>query len=176
MKYYSVKEAAEITGIPARTISYICKRDKVRKAANKYKIDDSLISLWIDKRDQAAQSLATLQSNLANEIKQETVLGKPLVPFKTTNATKEDDYITEKFTQEEYDLFEKRLREFPVLKKEIDLLNESLRDYRNQVTYLQNSLSKNQELLDTAMGRISESLKAIHQQNFIEAKKHGFDE
>ena len=181
MKIYNVKEASEVSGIPIRSISYLCNKNKTPKKNNVYQISEELLTTWIEKR-QSFASPTQLPRNVANDVGNvayENVLGNKKVPFKTTNATEIEvenpEMISEEFTKDEYQVLTKITKEYPVLQKEVELLNESLADYRNQISYLQNSLEKQRAMVETSMHNVSEALSKLHQQNYIEAKNKGFD-
>jgi hypothetical protein len=155
MEYLTVKEASKILGISERATAKRCLKSKARRSHNRYQITQENIEQW------------------QGEIRRKKEPRKNQNERTSENST--DNLIIEQFTAEEYAILEQRLKQYPVLLKEVELLKESLTDYRNQVTYLQESLSKNQAMLTKSFDTISESLKKVHQQNYIEAKRLGLD-
>ena len=187
MKYYNVKEASKISGIPARTISYICKRDNVPKGGNKYKITDELMTEWVRKRAEASQPLATLPRNLANDVskdvKQETILGKPLEPFKTTNANTEIHESGHEIHESHQEKLKRAIElitieaakqnvQHKVFTEDeyIDLIGtlDRVEYQQEQIQYLRKRVEKQDEILTNLF-------KTIEQRNYIEAKDKGHD-
>jgi len=177
MKVYSVKEASEITGISLRTIQFRCKRDNIRKKNNRYQITDSIISLWIDKKNEETQETNaiarnTQPRNAIHEIIKD--IDNDDYILIVLNAIKDNKHL-EEFTPEEYEQFKDKLKEVNFLenriseyKKEIERMEGYVLDYRNNIEYLKKSLDKRAD--ETTI-----LLKSIEQRNYIEAKDKGLD-
>jgi enoyl-[acyl-carrier-protein] reductase (NADH) len=85
-----------------------------------------------------------------------------------TNEAKESETITETFSQAEYDKLQEVIYHYPEL-------IERIQDYKNEIQYLRKSLDKKTEQMDTLLHTINNSIKSIHQQNFLNAKEKGYD-
>lgn len=84
-KIYSVKEASEKTNIPPRSISYYCKRDKVRKKSNKYQITRQILDNWVKDKPTNIGDFATLQETCETLRKNNKDLQKELQQLKEEN-------------------------------------------------------------------------------------------
>lgn len=174
-EFYTVSEVADLLDIQPRSVQIRCKTKGLEKIDGQYQIPADTVSFWVRRKEKILTSAERLQEmnvrmkeridNADNELDQET-----------------EEMLTEYFTPDEYDEFKKRLTEYPLQRQIINQLTEQLQDYRNQVNYLQKSIDKQREQMDVVLDAIHKqtesikaSLQAIQQQNFIEAKKQGFD-
>lgn len=100
------------------------------------------------------------------------------------NSTTDDDNgITEFFTEDEYYEFQKRLTEYPLLKKQLEESNDNLKNLLNELEYHKKAYTKQLILHEKLIESISEKainerimLDTIRQRNFIEAKEKGLDQ
>lgn len=89
--------------------------------------------------------------------------------LRTTSGQPADiDGVTEFFTDEEYGEFQKRLTEYPFLKKRIDTLQEEISYHKQQYDTL---MGVHKEFLQMH----KKSLENMTQRNWIEAKEKGLD-
>jgi len=181
---YTVKEASALLNVHPRKMTRIAQKHNLDKIDNRYLFTGKFLIEYHDLTN--VKRVSKDVKGMSKDVKQETILGKPLEPFKTTNANTEihesgheihesSETIEQTFSVDEYDKLQRIINGVPTLKREIELLNESLADYRNQVTYLQNSLEKQRAMVEQSMHNVSEALSKLHQQNYIEAKNKGFD-
>ena len=185
MKIYNVKEAGKVSGIPVRTISYLCSKDNIPKKNNVYQISEELLTKWIEKRQSFANP-SQLQSNVANDVSNvanEIVLGKPKVPFKTTNANTEIQESGDEI-QESYQEKLKRAIELITIEASkqnvqhkvftedeyIDLIGtlDRVEHQQEQIQYLRKRVERQDEILTNLF-------KNIERRDYIEAKDKGHD-
>ena len=184
-KIYSVKEASEKTNIPPRSISYYCKRDKVRKKSNKYQITQQILDKWIKDKPTNIGDFATLQEtcetlqknneDLQKEIqllKEENkkLRKQPVIPHQEklkqaiqliTLEAMEQNVQHKIFTEDEYNDIIGTL-------SEVDFQKE-------QVNYLRSRIEKQDDMLLKLSESLEDSLKEKRESNFIKAKEKGFD-
>ena len=153
---YSIEEAVEYSKIPHRTLQRYCKQHEVQKEYNRYLIPKKLLDSWIEKYRRTANKTTR------NDVD-------------TPNDANDVELIQEGFTPEEYDLFQSRLREYPQLQKEIKFLVDRIEDYKNEISYLKNSLDKRANEVDGLIKAFNNSLKTMQERNFIEAKEKKLD-
>lgn len=179
---YSVTEASEKVGITIRAIQKRCKNEKIRKKSNRYLITDEHIDNWINERTENITKSQKYQFNevvrLNETLKQEiSDLKEQLKGFDI-----QPNERIEVFTDEDYNIFEQRLREWFTLQKDIEHkselfdvekkgLKELLEHYKAQFEYQKKQssriLDQHQQLLDT----IQSQTKITIQRQVIEAKE-----
>jgi len=100
-----------------------------------------------------------------------------------TITTDSDNGITEYFTEEEYNEFQKRLTEYPILKQQLEDSKDNLNTLLNELEYHKSAYTKQLLLHEKLIESISEKainerimLDTIKQRNFIEAKEKGLDQ
>ena len=174
MDIFSVKEAAEITGIPTRTIHYMCKRDNVRKKSNRYQITQELLSLWMDKKTdelQLSRNKEELAKELAKLTEENASLKKELQDLK--EISKKELQIDLKKAIEIISLEAVRQgvthkiftnQEFEEIIGTIALSEQQ----EEQIQYLRNRIAKQDEALITIA-------KQVEQRNYIEAMDKGYN-
>lgn len=98
-------------------------------------------------------------------------------------ATDNDNGITEYFTEDEYQEFQKRLTEYPLLKQQLEESKENLSTLLNEMEYHKTAYTKQLLLHEKLIDSIAEKainerimLDSIRQRNFIEAKEKGLDQ
>lgn len=77
--------------------------------------------------------------------------------------------VVEGFSAEEYQEFQKRLIEYPLLKGQIAALEEQIQYHRKQVDYHMGSTESMRMQMQTL-------LEGFRERNYIEAKEKGFDD
>ena len=142
---YTPKEAAELLAVPLRTVQFWCKKQNIRKKANRYQITQTHIDKWID-------FLNGTQSNATNE-----------------------NTITQEFTQDEYDQLEQIIKQNPINLRDIKHLQEMIESYQNQIEYLRNSLDKKDVMMQKLLSSLENHSRNLLQKNYIEAKEKGID-
>jgi predicted RNase H-like nuclease (RuvC/YqgF family) len=195
MKTYSVSEAAEIVGIKERAVQYRCKRDNVRKKDNRYLITDEIISLWRDKEAEANAIKRKDKRNNATQSNNFAQLDLEVEALKTENESlkaKLSEYDIEPherlevFTNDDYVLFEQRLKEWQMQRQELEhkdkMLELTKKSKDEQISFLSNQLeyqrsmgNKQLEQLETIFEILQGQNKTVHQLNFINAKDKGYD-
>jgi hypothetical protein len=188
MKVYSAKEAAEIVGIKQRAIQFRCKRDNIRKKDNKYLITDELISLWLAKKEEQTQT-QTQKNKIARNNQNFAQLSEQIEIFKTEIEDlkvelsqydiKENERL-EIFTNDEYNLFEQRLKEWQTQRIELEHQEklfasenksnkELYQHYKSQFEYQKNANEKILNMHQALIDLIGEQNKISIQRQVIEA-------
>jgi len=195
MKTYSVSEAAEIVGIKERAVQHRCKRDNIRKKDNRYLITDEIISLWRDKEAEANAIKRKDKRNNATQSNNFAQLDLEVEALKTENESlkaKLSEYDIEPherlevFTNDDYVLFEQRLKEWQMQRQELEhkdkMLELTKKSKDEQISFLSNQLeyqrsmgNKQLEQLETIFEILQGQNKTVHQLNFINAKDKGYD-
>ena len=111
----------------------------------------------------------------------EDVLNLLVQRHNNDNITTDDDNgITEYFTEDEYQEFQKRLTEYPLLKQQLEESKENLSTLLNEMEYHKTAYTKQLLLHEKLIDSIAEKainerimLDSIRQRNFIEAKEKG---
>ncbi|MGV0922151.1 HTH domain-containing protein [Empedobacter falsenii] len=114
----------------------------------------------------------------------EDVLNLLVQRHNNDNITTDDDNgITEYFTEDEYQEFQKRLTEYPLLKQQLEESKENLSTLLNEMEYHKTAYIKQLLLHEKLIDSIAEKainerimLDSIRQRNFIEAKEKGLDQ
>ena len=92
-----------------------------------------------------------------------------------TELTENDKGVTEYFTDEEYQEFQKRLIEYPILKEQIENSKEYLSTIENQMEYFKNAYNKQLDMHENLIQSVKNFSDNLTQRNFIEAKEKGLD-
>jgi len=195
MEYFSVKEVAELLGVSERSIQRRCKKRNVRKKDNNYIIDTNLINAWKEEIEKANDTIndttPTRRDTFANATQLDIeveVLKKEIEALKDELSQYEiaENERIEVFTNDEYQMFEKRLIEWRTQQLEIaqkdkilELTTKSKDEiitfYQNQLDYQRQLAEKQLQQLETIFEILQGQNKTIHQLNFINAKDKGFD-
>lgn len=157
MEWFTTNEAAEALKITTT---------RVRQLVQKHKSNKELVKST-KKKTRTIYSVSTkfievCQTNRANFNDNLLKVGEPI---EQPNGT-----IIEVFTAEQYDQFEKQLKDYHTIKKELEEIEvrfkEHIADLRNERNYLRKSLDNQQE-------QFSKLLQAVQQRNLIEATEKG---
>jgi hypothetical protein len=151
---------------------------------NKYTSENLAEILKISKRT-AQRYIDKLLDKTGKEISlNEDVLNLLVERHNNDNTTKDNDNgITEYFTEDEYQEFQKRLTEYPLLKQQLEESKENLNTLLNEMEYHKTAYTKQLLLHEKLIDSIAEKainerimLDSIRQRNFIEAKEKGLDQ
>ena len=151
---------------------------------NKYTSENLAEILKISKRT-AQRYIDKLLDKTGKEISfNEDVLNLLVQRHNNDNITTDDDNgITEYFTEDEYQEFQKRLTEYPLLKQQLEESKENLSTLLNEMEYHKTAYIKQLLLHEKLIDSIAEKainerimLDSIRQRNFIEAKEKGLDQ
>lgn len=93
-----------------------------------------------------------------------------------TELTESDNGVTEYFTDEEYQEFQKRLTEYPILKEQIQNSKEYLSTIENQMEYFKNAYNRQLNMHENLIQSVKSFSDNLTQRNFIEAKEKGLDQ
>ena len=150
----------------------------------KYTSENLAEILKISKRT-AQRYIDKLLDKTGKEISfNEDVLNLLVQRHNNDNITTDDDNgITEYFTEDEYQEFQKRLTEYPLLKQQLEESKENLSTLLNEMEYHKTAYTKQLLLHEKLIDSIAEKainerimLDSIRQRNFIEAKEKGLDQ
>lgn len=151
--HISVKDAAERLNISSRAIQARCKKEGLKKQGKTYLIPEDILKKW--------EGTTTVKAK-RNEA--ETKRNEAL----REGDEDEAESIIEEFTPEQYEKLQEVIHHYPELMERIE-------DYKNEIQYLRKSLDKKADQMDKLIGTINDSIKSIHQQNFLKAKENGYD-
>ena len=184
-KIYSVKEASEKTNIPPRSISYYCKRDKVRKKSNKYQITQQILDKWIEDKPNNIKDFATLQETCETLRKNNEDLRKTILSLQKQNKElKEQSVIPHKQKLKEaiqlitLEAMEQNVQHKIFTDEEYNDLIGTISEVdfqKEQVNYLRNRVEKQDEILNELVRQSGEAIAEKRESNFIKAKEKGFD-
>lgn len=184
MKTYTVLEASKIIGVSTRAIQKKCSKEDIRKKSNRYLITDIHIENWKNKRT-TNELKANLNEPRTNQLDLEVESLKAEIRDLKEQLAEYDISQNERievFTNEDYAIFESRLKEWFTLQKELEhkeelfnvekmSLKELLEHYKNQFEYQKGQseriLQMHQKLIDTIEKQSAISI----QRNIIEAKE-----
>lgn len=132
----------------------------------KYNLKDLADSLNVSERtarryiDELINEFSTIKEN---KYKFSQIIFDAVIRAKKhdTDLTEDDSLLTEYFTPEEYNLFQKRLTEYPILKEQIE--------------YLKDQIEKNRDEYRLQLSIFKSLVSSIEQRNYIEAKSKGID-
>lgn len=185
MKIYTPKEAAEVLNITERSVQRKCKQNKIHRKNNRYQITAEVLENWKEKQKQKPKSKKEQVKELNDELQKLTELLK--IKDDEISGLKDElkqynvkpNERIEVFTNEEYMLFEQRLREWYSLQKDIEhkdelfnsekkSLSELVEHYKNQFEYQKEQstriLDMHQKLIDT-----------IEKQNIITLQRNAIE-
>ena len=154
------------------------------KMNEKYTSENLAEILKISKRT-AQRYIDKLLDKTGKEVSfNEDVLNLLVQRHNNDNITTDDDNgITEYFTEDEYQEFQKRLTEYPLLKQQLEESKENLSTLLNEMEYHKTAYTKQLLLHEKLIDSIAEKainerimLDSIRQRNFIEAKEKGLDQ
>jgi len=178
-KFYTIKQASEILGINVRAVQTRCKRRGVTKRSGKYIISSHLLDQW--KQDILITQSETQRETQIDAMKTQRALedavGKPKVPFQTTNKDEPtDDETYQEKLRKAIELITIEASKQNVTHKiftEVeyeDIIGtlDRVEHQQEQIQYLRNRIEKQ----DIALNNL---FKSIEQRNFIEAKQKGYD-
>ena len=158
MKYYSPKEAADLLGLPLRTIQHRCQQQDVLKQFGRYRISQDELEEWgyisENTLDSVAQDVAHSSAKRVTQKAQSYASADSLSTEELIAELKkrnEVDYI-EGFSQVEYSEFLYRLKDYKRLQSELESvaseMEERLSDLRNERDYLRGSLDGYRKQID----------------------------
>jgi len=146
---YTISEISRQYGDSMRQVQRKLK-ELVNVDGKAYIIDSSVVDLMYNDADRD-----TDRDNRDNDVAIEDI---------------EVEYdVVEGFSAEEYQEFQKRLIEYPLLKDQIAALEEQIQYHRKQVEYHMGSTESTRIQMQTL-------LEGFRERNYIEAKEKGYDD
>lgn len=94
------------------------------------------------------------------------------------NETKQNEvaFITEDFTEEQYNKLQEVIEDYPLKLKDIKHLQDMIESYQLQLEYLKKSLEKKDDMMQQLLTSLDNHTKNLLQKNYIEAKDKNYDE
>ena len=188
MKTYSVKETADKLNTNKRKIQRLCKKYNVRKKNNKYLITDELIETWKEPTTKPTTKTNNVATNDTTQLDLELeALKSENESLKERIKELEDEQIyiadnerLEVFTNEDYNTFEQRLKEWQTQRQELERQEQLFQDkqkstkeilehYKSQFEYQKKQNDKILEMHQTLLDTIEAQNKLAIQRNTIEA-------
>lgn len=183
MKRYSLKEAQQMLGVTYRTILYyrdVYTSDVTQDGRNYYVTDAFIEKVKNNKRiagnkitdPRTKEQLISIIEDLETEVQ---LLTKYKTDFELRDEETEEGLRVEYFTDEEYALFETRLREWYSLRKEVELKDthfiemkaskdEIIEHYKGQFEY-------QRQLSDRQLQQMDKLLDHLKDRNLREAER-----
>ena len=183
MKRYSLKEAQQMLGFSYRTILYyrdVYTSDVTQDGRNYYVTDAFIEKVKNNKRiagnkitdPRTKEQLISIIEDLETEVQ---LLTKYKTDFELRDEETEEGLRVEYFTDEEYALFETRLREWYSLRKEVELKDthfiemkaskdEIIEHYKGQFEY-------QRQLSDRQLQQMDKLLDHLKDRNLREAER-----
>ena len=209
---YSTLEAAEILNVKPRRLQRLAKKHYLKKVDNRYLFSGSFLISHFKKIIQAAtdvdanktqpreefdakmtqeiaslkDSIEKLKKELQEKKERNKKLKKKVASLKEKVFKIADNERIEVFTNEEYQKFEARLKEWFTQQDQIQNQEENLRTqkrdsselikhYQNQFEYQKEQSSKILEIHQKLIDTIKDQNTLAAQRSFIEAKDKGHD-
>lgn len=148
------------------------KQYDLKDLANELNISERTARRYIDELINEAQNIRE------NKYKFSYLIFNSIVNSRQsfdTELTENDKGVTEYFTDEEYQEFQKRLIEYPILKEQIENSKEYLSTIENQMEYFKNAYNKQLDMHENLIQSVKNFSDNLTQRNFIEAKEKGLD-
>ena len=148
------------------------KQYDLKDLANELNISERTARRYID------ELINEVQSVRENKYKFSYLIFNSIVNSRQTfdtELTENDKGVTEYFTDEEYQEFQKRLIEYPILKEQIENSKEYLSTIENQMEYFKNAYNKQLDMHESLIQSVKNFSDNLTQRNFIEAKEKGLD-
>lgn len=168
---YSVQEIKEnnFSVISEREVQRYASRNGIKKIDRRYILSGYQIlemnKFYKERADKRADKKAS------RDVLRDTA---PIEKTKKIEVEEVDQDMME-IPIEDYELLQETILNERVQGSKIEQLLERVADYKNEITYLRESLDKRNDQMDSLLRSINDSLKTIQQQNFIEAKDKGYD-
>jgi len=171
---YTVKEASALLNVHPRKMTRIAQKHNLDKIDNRYLFTGKFLIEYHDLT--SVKRVSKDVKGLSKDVKQETILGKPLEPFKTTNANTEIHESHQEKLKRAIELITieaaKQNVQHKVFTEDeyVDLIGtlDRVEYQQEQIQYLRKRVEKQDEILTNLF-------KTIEQRNYIEAKDKGHD-
>jgi molybdopterin converting factor small subunit len=143
---YTVKEASKELNITTRAVTMRCKKEGLKKKGKSYIIPKTLLNQWKNPIEEEAKRRFKKKTQKEDD-----------------NSAEENntETITEEFNEEEYELLQKIIHEYPMLQKRLEEQTGEIKYLRGEITHL----------IDSNKGLI----KTLQQSNLLQAKDKGYD-
>jgi len=148
---HTVKEVSEILNISIRAVQKRAKGEGIPKTGNTYHIPGETLRRW--------------ENELSNEPLNEPTNEPTNEPNEPGSQGEE---ITETFSVEQYEKLQEVIQQYPNLLKEIE-------GYKNEIEFLRTELKERSNQMDKLINTVNDSIKTLHQTNYLSAKDKGYD-
>ena len=185
---YSKAEVSEILNIHPRKLNRIAQKNNIQKVDNRYIFKGSFLIKYFDlDLSKDVEKLSKDVQDLANDIEpllvkiQELEAENLELKSKLSEYDIEDNERIEVFTDDEYKLFEDRLREWRIQQKELEQkaieiqevktdAKENIEHYKNLFEYQRKQSDRILAMHEKLIHTIGEQTQNSIQRNHIEAK------
>jgi hypothetical protein len=178
MKTYTLKEASKILGVTYRTIDYYktVYTSEVHKDGRIYFVTDAFLEKvrnnqkYLESRENSDPRTKTQLIEELNEALKKIETLESEDPFEI-----EEGQRIEVFTDEEYAIFEQRLREWSTLQREIQLKDESFKTQLNSkdevIDHYKNQFEYQRQLAERQLEQMDKLLDYLKDRNTREAER-----
>ena len=173
---YTIKESAIYIGFSPRKLQRLAQRQKKNKIDGRYLFTGTEIKELREKNEIKTSSSRQTSKKVSKD--DVNILKKIIEDLekKLKEAEEEDDNDDMmEIPVEDYEILQRIILNEKVQKAKIEQLLERVSDHKNEIKYLRESLDFRNDQLDKLLSNINDSLKLIHQRNYIEAKDKGYD-
>lgn len=173
---YTTSEVAKILEVSDRHVRRLCDRIDLKKEGKSYQITEkNLLEFQNMVDNNEVKQMPYLHVSELEEVQKEnevlkaenrilkqklSLIKKEYEPYKDAE---EKGSVIELFSKQEYELFEKILKETPVKNKSIESLTNEVKILTNQLEYMRSSMNNKEQ-------QLNKLLDNIIQRNYIEAK------
>ena len=131
----------------------------LKDLANELNISERTARRYIDELINDTQVIRENKYRFSSTIYNSIINSKQIID---NDLTEDDNGITEYFTEDEYQEFQKRLTEYPLIKEQLE--------------YVKELMEKNRQDYQTQFALMKTIINSIEQRNFIEAREKGLDQ
>jgi len=201
---YTIKEVEDLLGVHPRKLARLGKKHNIKKIDNRYIFEGSFLIkyLQLDNHDNASKDVLEVSKSVLDELRQENQRLKADLDFyKEVNDHNHlerireledqlkqyeiaDNERIEVFTQDEYELFQKRLQEWSLMQKDLQhqeqlfnaekkSLSELAEHYKTQWEYQRKQAERILDMHQQLIDNIQKQNVIQLQRQAIEAKEKG---
>ena len=169
---YTITDIVEngFCSVSKRVIQIYAKKNKIKRIDSRYVFFGYQVTQMNELYERRAKKRAKNEEKKRARKLREEQKPKPILEI-----TEEDKEMME-IPIEDFELLQETILNERVQGSKIEQLLERIADYKNEITYLRESLDKRNDQMDSLLRSINDSLKTIQQKNYIEAKDKGYDQ
>ena len=169
---YTITDIVEngFCSVSKRVIQIYAKKNKIKRIDSRYVFFGYQVMQMNELYERRAKKRAKNEEKKRARKLREEQKPKPILEI-----TEEDKEMMQ-IPIEDFELLQATILNERVQGSKIEQLLERIADYKNEITYLRESLDKRNDQMDSLLRSINDSLKTIQQKNYIEAKDKGYDQ